>query len=692
MKKDTNKKLDYDAYWRVFNMNVKNYADINPRKTATRISLIYMIVGVLWVFTSDNILELISPSLNVYRFLQTIKGFIYIGTTTILLYSLIIKNINKIKSITTALFSNYEELNATYEELIATEESLRENYDELKLTKRLLEKSEERYQLAIEGSNDAIWDLDIVNNKIYFSPRWKDILGTSEVSAENPMEYLISLIHPEDRAEYIRQIDDYLLKKSESYKNIFRIRSINGEYKWIKDRGKAIWDGSGNLTRMVGSSVDITQEKEMEEKIYNLAYYDDLTGLTNKHYFQKEVELKLENDVSNQEFAIIYLGIDNFKKINNTMGYFYGDKILKAISIKLLEFKEKLEIISRFSGDEFVLLVSDFNNKNCPLNLAKSIIRSIDSLWNEGLIDYYINISLGVAIYPDHGKNYNALLTNANTAMHMVKEAGGNNFEVYNERIYLKKLEYLTIENDLRRAISNNEFIVYYQPKISFKSKEILGVEALIRWNHPEKGMIPPFDFIPVAEKNGLIKDIGNWVIRDVCDQVQKWSKSNYKKIKISINLSPMEFRQKNLVSNIKEIFAEKNIDTKYIEFEITESAIFENLDESIEIINSIKELGAEISLDDFGTGYSSLSYLRDLPIDILKLDKSFMRDLKNQKNKSIIKSMIDLSHDLGLEVVAEGVETKEDVQWLSELECDIGQGYYFYKPMPSSELEKLFG
>lgn len=692
MKKDTNKKLDYDAYWRVFNMNVKNYADINPRKTATRISLIYMIVGVLWVFTSDNILELISPSLNVYRFLQTIKGFIYIGTTTILLYSLIIKNINKIKSITTALFSNYEELNATYEELIATEESLRENYDELKLTKRLLEKSEERYQLAIEGSNDAIWDLDIVNNKIYFSPRWKDILGTSEVSAENPIEYLISLIHPEDRAEYIRQIDDYLLKKSESYKNIFRIRSINGDYKWIKDRGKAIWDGSGNLTRMVGSSVDITQEKEMEEKIYNLAYYDDLTGLTNKHYFQKEVELKVKNDVSNQEFAIIYLGIDNFKKINNTMGYFYGDKILKAISIKLLEFKEKLEIISRFSGDEYVLLVSDFSNKDCPLNLAKSIIRSIDSLWNEGLIDYYINISLGVAIYPDHGKNYNALLTNANTAMHMVKEAGGNNFEVYNERIYLKKLEYLTIENDLRRAISNNEFIVYYQPKISFKSKEILGVEALIRWNHPEKGMIPPFDFIPVAEKNGLIKDIGNWVIRDVCDQIQKWSKSNYKKIKISINLSPMEFRQKNLVSNIKEIFAEKNIDTKYIEFEITESAIFENLDESIEIINSIKELGAEISLDDFGTGYSSLSYLRDLPIDILKLDKSFMRDLKNQKNKSIIKSMIDLSHDLGLEVVAEGVETKEDVQWLSELECDIGQGYYFYKPMPSSELEKLFG
>lgn len=562
MKKDDEDGSDYNNYWRVFNMNIKNYEHINPRKTSIKISLIYMIIGLLWVVASDNILKLISPNIEIYRFLQTIKGFIYIGITTVLLYSLIISSINKIKKITTVLFCNYEELNETYEELIAAEENLRGNFN---------------------------------------------------------------------------------------------------------------------------------QEKEMKEKIFNLAYYDDLTGLTNKHYFEKEVEFKLKNHLDyGKKFAIIYLGIDNFKKINNTMGYFHGDTILKVIAKKLLEFVEEVDVISRFSGDEFVLLVSNFNNNNHPIDIAKSIINSIDSLWNDKLIDYYINISLGVSIYPEHGKTYNALLTNANMAMHVVKDSGGNNFEIYNERIYLNKLEYLTIENDLRRAISNNEFILYYQPKVCFKSKKIFGVEALIRWNHPHKGMISPFKFISVAEKNGLIKDIGTWVIREVCDQIEKWNDMGYEKIKISINLSPMEFRQKNLVRIINEIFEDRSIDTKYIEFEITESAIFENIDESIEIINSIKELGAKISLDDFGTGYSSLSYLRDLPIDILKLDKSFMRDLRNQKNKSIIKSMIDLSHDLGLEVVAEGVETKEDVENLSELECDIGQGYYFYKPMPANELEKL--
>jgi diguanylate cyclase (GGDEF)-like protein len=514
MKRNRDMKKD-DDYYREFNMDIKNYVNIDPRETSIKISLIYMIIGLLWIVSSDSILKLISPNIEVYNFLQTIKGFIYIGVTTILLYTLIINSINKVKKLTKVLFSNYEELNKTYEELLVAEEDLREHFN---------------------------------------------------------------------------------------------------------------------------------QEKEMKEKIYQLAYYDDLTGLTNKHYFQKELEFKLKNDLDyKKKFAIIYLGVDNFKKINNTVGYCYGDKLLQAISKKLLEFKDKIDIISRFSGDEFILLISDFNDNNYPIQVARSIINSTNSLWNDGVIDYYINISLGIAIYPEHGKDYDALLTNANTAMHVVKENGGNHFEVYNERINLKKLEYLNIENDLRKAITNNELILYYQPKVCFKSKKIFGVEALIRWKHPQKGMISPLKFIAIAEKNGLVKDIGNWVIREVCEQVEKWINKGYKKIKVSINLSPMEFRQKNLVENINEIFSDRNIDTTYIEFEITENAVFENIDESIEIINSIKELGVKISLDDFGTGYSSLSYLRDLPIDILKLDKSFMRDLKSQKNKSIIKSMIDL-------------------------------------------------
>lgn len=562
MKKGDYHKSGYNDYLRIFNMDIRNYKLINPRRMAIKISLIYMTIGLLWIATSDNILELIASDIQVNRFLQTIKGFIYIFITTILLYSLIINSLKKIKKITKQLFINYEKLNATYEELMVTEEDLREHFN---------------------------------------------------------------------------------------------------------------------------------QEEEMKEKIYELAYHDELTGLKNKHYFVKELELKLKNDLGyNNKFAVVYLGIDNFKKINNTMGYFYGDKVLKVISKKLLEFIDRVDVISRFSGDEFILLVSDFNDNNNLIQLAQSIINSIESLWSDRLIDYYIDVSLGISIYPEHGKTCNDLLTNANTAMHVVKEKGGKDFEIYNEIIHLKKLEYLTIENDLRKAIYNDEFILYYQPKVNFNSKELVGVEALIRWKHPKKGMIPPLEFIAVAEKNGLIKEIGNWVIREVCRQIIIWNNMGCKKMSISINLSPMEFRQKNLVTNIKNILADRNIDTTYIEFEITENAFIENISESIEIIKSIKELGVKISLDDFGTGYSSLSYLRDLPIDILKIDKSFMKDLKSKKNKSIMKSIIDLSHDLGMEVVAEGVEINEDVECLSELDCDIGQGYYFYKPMLANELEKI--
>lgn len=562
MKKGDYHKSGYNDYLRIFNMDIRSYKLINPRRMAIKISLIYMTIGLLWIATSDNILELIASDIQVNRFLQTIKGFIYIFITTILLYSLILNSLKKIKKITKQLFINYEKLNATYEELMVTEEDLREHFN---------------------------------------------------------------------------------------------------------------------------------QEEEMKEKIYELAYHDELTGLKNKHYFVKELELKLKNDLGyNNKFAVVYLGIDNFKKINNTMGYFYGDKVLKVISKKLLEFIDQVDVISRFSGDEFILLVSDFNDNNNLIQLAQSIINSIESLWSDRLIDYYIDVSLGISIYPEHGKTCNDLLTNANTAMHVVKEKGGKDFEIYNEIIHLKKLEYLTIENDLRKAIYNDEFILYYQPKVNFNSKELVGVEALIRWKHPKKGMIPPLEFIAVAEKNGLIKEIGNWVIREVCRQIIMWNNMGCKKMSISINLSPMEFRQKNLVTNIKNILADRNIDTTYIEFEITENAFIENISESIEIIKSIKELGVKISLDDFGTGYSSLSYLRDLPIDILKIDKSFMKDLKSKKNKSIMKSIIDLSHDLGMEVVAEGVEINEDVECLSELDCDIGQGYYFYKPMLANELEKI--
>jgi diguanylate cyclase (GGDEF)-like protein/PAS domain S-box-containing protein len=672
----------------LFSMDIKDFNFAALSKISAKYALIYLAMGLLWIVFSDKVLEFIVPNLEIYSFLQTIKGFFYVGLTAIFLYFRILNSLKKTKKVTQELLKNHEELNTTYQELLAAEKDLRYYYKELKLVKELLEKSEKRYKLAIEGANEGIWDYDFINDEINLSPWWRINFGYTQDTVKDPLELFKELIHMDDQEQGLRALNDYLKQNTQNFKSVFRMKTQNGKYKWILNKGKAIWDKRGNPLRMVGSSTDITEEKEMEKEIHRLAYYDNLTDLPNKHYLKKELEIYLKNDTE-QKFAILYLGIDDFRTINSLKGYCYGDKILKVISGKLLEYSKHVDFICRYSGDEFIL-VSQLSNRDSLKKLAKSILQAIELLWYKEPIDYYLNASLGIAICPEHGKDFNALITNANSAMHAVKSKGGKSFGFYSEEIYLQRLEFVMKENDLRKAISNQEFILYYQPKIDLRTNSVIGAEALIRWRHPIKGLIPPAQFIAMAEQSGLIKDIDTWVINEVCRQIGIWNHKGHEQIKLSVNISPVEFRQKNLIAKLEKLFLETKIDTKFIEFEITENAFIENIKESIEIIKSMKELGVRIALDDFGTGYSSLSYLRELPIDILKIDKSFMKDLSYKKNKMLIKSIIDLSHNMGLQVVAEGIETKEVAEYLKELNCDIGQGYYFYKPMPASQLGEI--
>lgn len=451
-----------------------------------------------------------------------------------------------------------------------------------------------------------------------------------------------------------------------------------------------------NFKKITKKNLELNENfKELnatKNRIYKLAYYDNLTSLKNDNYLKEVIEYKINNDKEqNEQFAILYIDVDNFKTINNILGYDRGDEILKLVSSKLLKHKDLLDTICRYSGDEFVLLVTDFKDKNYLKEISKNILKSIESLWLENSTDFYMSASLGIAIYPEHGSSYNALITNANTAMNVAKDKGANSFEIFSQYMYLNKLKYVTIENDLRKAITNNEFVLYYQPKINLKNKKIVGAEALIRWKHPKNGIISPYEFIHVAEKTGLIVEIGDWVTMEAFKQIKRWQEMGYKDIIISINLSPIEFNQKNIIEKFKNIIELTKVDPKFIEVEITESVVIENISQCIHLINSIKELGIKVSLDDFGTGYSSLSYLRQLPIDILKLDKSLICNLNVFKNDALVKSIIEVSHSMDLEIVAEGIETKEDAEHLNLLQCDIGQGYYFHKPMPVNEIENLF-
>lgn len=371
------------------------------------------------------------------------------------------------------------------------------------------------------------------------------------------------------------------------------------------------------------------------------------------------------------------------------MGFDYGDKILKNISRTLKNCQKalNLELVSRLDGDVFALITGKIEDETQLQHLVNSINDSIALLWEDGHINHYINISTGASVYPEHGSTDQELMINANSAMHESKNKEGNSFTIYKEEISVKYLELVTIENNLRKAILQNELVLFYQPKVRLEDGKIIGVEALIRWEHPEQGMIPPFKFIPVAENTGVIRDITRWVIKEAFEQISRWYSEGFA-VTVSINISAEDLKQKDFVKQVSGYLDEANINPDLVEFEITESVFLENIAEALRAVKELRELGIKISLDDFGTGYSSLSYLRDLPIDSIKLDKSFLRDLTDVKNLSIIESIIDLSHRLGLEVIAEGIETLQDAENLRKVKCGKGQGYYYYKPMPVEKLD----
>ncbi|MFL0245818.1 sensor domain-containing protein [Candidatus Clostridium stratigraminis] len=436
----------------------------------------------------------------------------------------------------------------------------------------------------------------------------------------------------------------------------------------------------------------LVEQKKIKESIYRMAYYDELTGLLNRTMFLKELSLELTlAKKSGGKVALLFMDIDNFKNINDTLGHNNGDILLKVIGDNIGSLTNEDFIAARFGGDEFAILIKNIKSKEDIQNACTKVIKEFKRPINIKNREFNITISIGAAMYSDDIQDEYTLLKNADIAMYYSKEHGRNEFALYNNDMKLQVLEKLELENGLKNALKNNEFCIYYQPQIAIDKNEIVGVEALVRWVHPVKGIISPIKFIKVAEETDIIIQMGELVLLKACEQFTEWKRNGIELKRLAVNVSARQFEQSNFTAIIKKIIEETNMNGEYLELEITESIAMKNLDYTINVINELKKLNIKVSLDDFGTGYSSLNYLMRLPINTLKIDKSFIENIKLNSNKEIIaKTIITLARNMNLDVIAEGVETYEQLEFLKKNKCDIAQGYLFSEPIPEDNFIKM--
>ncbi len=436
---------------------------------------------------------------------------------------------------------------------------------------------------------------------------------------------------------------------------------------------------------------DITDRKRAEETIRRQAYYDVLTNLPNRTLFKDRLEQAMKHAHRNKQMlGVIVLDLDRFKNINETLGHVLGDKLLVAVAERLLGVLSESETIARFGGDEFTLLLPQVNSIEESTRHAQKIIELLGTPFKLNNHDLHVTTSIGMAFYPDDGENSEILLKNAETAMYRAKEQGRNNYQLYASVMNVSAFKQLLMENSLRRALEKEEFVVYYQPQIDLKTQKMIGAEALVRWQHPDLGLVFPTEFIGLAEETGLIVPIGEWVIRKVCAQNKKWQDAGCGKVCVSVNLSARQFQQRNLVAVISQILQETGLDPQYLGLEITETIAMKNADYTISALNELKKMHVHLSLDDFGTGYSSLSYLKRFPLETLKIDRSFVRDITTDPNDAaIVNAVVALAHSLKLDVVAEGVETEGQLSFLKSHDCDHVQGYIFSHPLSEENFIK---
>ena len=559
-----------------------------------------------------------------------------------------------------------------------------------------LRRSEERYALAVLGANDGLWDWDVVADAVYLSPRWNEMLGLAPEHRHEPPQTWLAHVHEADREELRSALDVHFAGGGRRFEREHRMRTAAGGELWVLTRGVVVRDPGGRVTRMAGSMTDIDARKSAEEKLLHDAFHDGLTGLANRALFVDRMSLAQAacGRGGGDRYAVLFLDLDRFKNVNDSLGHAMGDQLLRDIAGRLLTVIRPGDTVARLGGDEFAVLVTRIGEPAAAIRVAERIQQALAEPFAVGHHEVYITASIGITFDGEGDTSPDAMLRDADIAMYRAKAAGRAQYEVFDLEMHRNAVRLLRLETELRRAVETESFVMHYQPIVTLATRAIVGFEALVRWDHPERGLVPPATFIGIAEETGLIVRLGWWVLQQACRQAAEWQGRFPAEppLFISVNTSGKLFSLPDTVDRVRAILAETGLAPSSLRLEITENVVLDHGERSVRQLEELRRLGVQLSVDDFGTGYSSLAYLQRYRYDSLKIDRSFVARIGSPQGESqaIVESILALADTLGISVVAEGVETAEQADRLQALRCPQGQGFWFARPLNPDAAENL--
>jgi diguanylate cyclase (GGDEF)-like protein/PAS domain S-box-containing protein len=559
-----------------------------------------------------------------------------------------------------------------------------------KRTEKALQESEQRFRQLVAMSSDWYWEQDADYRFVAMTGDFPEKSGVAveRLIGKTRWELVPCLLDTETGREHIAAVQAH-----EAFRNLeYRLVDDAGDERWYCVSGQPMFDDNGCFIGYRGTGSDITARKMTEQRVHHVAQHDVLTGLPNRSLLQDRLgQAVAYANRSGHPVWVMLIDLDRFKFVNDSMGHKAGDVLLMTVAARLRSSLRDTDTVARLSGDEFVVILSEHAEEPLSSDIVQRVMDSVAQPIMLGTREFFVTCSIGVAAYPSDGTPADSLIEHADIAMYRAKKLGRNNFQFYTPAMNEESLERVRIESALRNALERNEFVLHYQPQVDLQTGRIVGMEALIRWKHPELGMVPPNRFIGVAEDTGLIVPIGAWVMRTACLQNKAWQDAGLGRLRVAVNLSARQFSAADLVPGIEQVLLDTGLDPSCLELELTESLFMSDVTPAVELLHRMKGLGIKLSIDDFGTGYSSFSYLSRFPIDVLKIDRSFVNDITHDANDAaIVASIIALAHNLRLSVIAEGVETAEQLDYLRHQGCDEMQGYYFSRPLPAQEFEQL--
>lgn len=555
-------------------------------------------------------------------------------------------------------------------------------------------KSQERFELVARATSDAVWDWNLSTNEIWWNEGFQKLFGYEPEEIGTGLDSWIMRLHEDDSERVVHDIYRHIESGKTHWSDEYRFLRADGTYSFVIDRGYVVYEPDGTPVRMLGSMMDVTDRKSLEQQLTHQALHDPLTKIANRALFKDRVDHALSKLArSNSSLAVLFLDLDNFKAINDSLGHAVGDKLLIAVAERLQDCLRNADTAARLGGDEFAVLIESMYRPDEAVMIAERILEVFRHPFMIDSKEIHVGTSIGIAASSPEALASEELLRNADLAMYMAKSQGKGKFVVFEPKMHEALMERIELEEDLRRGIDEREFVLHYQPILDLESQEMVGMEALVRWMHPRLGLLAPLIFIPLAEETNLIVPLGDWILNEACRQVQSWREEYEEEMDVSVtvNISIRQFQQSELVDMVSRALDDSGLPPSSLILEITESFMMQDTEATIAKLHELKKLGVRLAIDDFGTGYSSLSYLQRFPIDILKIDKSFIDKLgQGSEGNAVARAIIMMGDSLNLKTIAEGIEHPEQIDELQLLGCEAGQGFHFAKPLSVGDMDEF--